>query len=117
MSSSAPTPARQGARPTHTVHDEATEDFSASRYVERTLLADVERNVQRVFLSRDELDDLAGWNPTGLAPFLRNVGVLDAQLTIATHLRALRARPRRHVPPALYPTLTSLETSWPRTTC
>ncbi|TMR92583.1 hypothetical protein [Nonomuraea basaltis] len=109
------TGSRQGARSTHEVLDEASEDFS--RYVERTLLADVERYVNRVFLSRAELDDLAGWNPTGLAPLLREIGLFDVQLVIATHLRTLRARSRRHVPPALLPTLTSQETPWPRTTC
>ncbi|WP_433513823.1 hypothetical protein ACQP2T_61465 [Nonomuraea sp. CA-143628] len=97
-------------------YDEAPEDFGIGRYVERTLLADVERYAHRMFISRAELGDLAGWNPTGLAPFLRDIGLLDAQLIIATHLRKLRARPRWHVPPPLYPTLTSLETSWPRTT-
>lgn len=94
----------------HTVED-------IGRYVDRTLLADVERYAYRVFVSRADIDDLAGPDPTGIAPLLRmDINILDAQLIIAAHLRALCARPRRHIPPALIPTVTSQETLWPRTT-
>jgi hypothetical protein len=107
----------RGIKPTYPVHDETPEGFDADRYVERTLLADVERYAHRVFVSRTDLEDLTGGDPTGRLPFLRDVGTFDAQLVIALHFRALRARPRRDVPPALLPTLTSQETPWPCLTC
>ncbi|MFI6900325.1 hypothetical protein ACIBKY_03635 [Nonomuraea sp. NPDC050394] len=95
---------------THPVSEEGPDDFDIGQHVERTLLADVTRYEHRLFVSRAELDAAAAGNPTGLAPFLRNIELFDAQLTIATHLRKLRARPRRHIPPALFPTLAAQET-------
>ncbi|MEU6712964.1 hypothetical protein ABZ897_15900 [Nonomuraea sp. NPDC046802] len=111
---------RQGLTPTHVLHDEAA-DFDLRQHVDRALLAGVERYTHQVFVSRAELDDLTSSAPIGLTPLLRmDIRILEAQLTIEAHLRALAARPRRDVPPALHPSLprpTTMEvTTWPRPT-
>ncbi|MFC5828795.1 hypothetical protein [Nonomuraea insulae] len=103
-------------------YDEATEDFRA--YMERSLLAGVERYVNRVFISGAELDDLTGSNPTGLSPFLRDIQrdsiVHEAARIIADHRHALLTRSRREIPPALHPHARPLhlvkESAWPRPT-
>ncbi|MEU4513108.1 hypothetical protein AB0G05_26740 [Nonomuraea wenchangensis] len=78
-----------------------------------------ERYIRSLFFG-EEPEGLTSRPPAGIAPLLlvdADASVLDAQLIVAAHLRRLRARPRRHVPPALIPTLTHhLETSWPRPT-
>jgi hypothetical protein len=101
------------------------EDPDVRQYVDRALADGVERYAHRIFISDTELDDLAGSNPTGLAALFlrdtrRNLIVHEAEQIIADHWRALLARPRREVPPALHPTLARSTWKgirlWPRPT-